>query len=110
MKKQLLLVVLSASLLFGAGALHAQSNDAQPQDQREKRHGFKKPRFTDLDLDGDSFITLAEFMEKPIPHGDHQTIFGHIDADGNGEITQDEFDSHRPPGRSKNTNSGRGRG
>lgn len=115
MKKQLTkkiaLSLLSIGVVMTSGASQAQSEREQDCAQRCKGHGFKKPRFIDLDIDGDSFVTLSEFMEKPIPHGDHETVFGHIDADGNGEITQEEFDSHRPPPHPKRqVQSGRTRG
>lgn len=104
MKKHVLLMV-GFTLIAEVGELHAEpGNDKADQRQLQEQiqqhpqnQGFKKPHFTDLDLNGDTFITLAEFKEKPIPRGDHETIFGHIDADENGEITPEEFESHRPP-------------
>ena len=103
MKKQILLMV-GCGLIGGFGAVYAGvENDMAGQKLQKKGHqqvqkqGFRKPRFIDLDLNGDTFITLAEFKESPIPHGEHETIFGHIDSDGNGEITPEEFKSHRPP-------------
>ena len=116
--RQLFIGVMSIAMATLTGTAYAQSDSPRPysqsdqpctQDRQQKR--FKKPRFADLDLDGDSFVTLSEFKEKPIPHGDHDTVFGHIDADGNGEITQSEFDSHRPPPPPRRqAQSGRSRG
>ncbi len=37
---------------------------------------------------------------KP-PHGDAQTIFDEIDADGNGEISEQELSEHKPPRRER---------
>lgn len=121
MQKQLNRKLITSAMCIitamGAGETYAQSdypgpnsNNEQPRTADGHQRGFKKPRFADLDLDGDSFVTLSEFREKPIPHGDHETVFGHIDADGNGEITQSEFDSHRPPPPRRQGQSGRTRG
>lgn len=100
MRKQVLLMI-GCTLIGGMSELQATpGNDKADQrrlQEQGQKQGFKKPRFIDLDLNGDAFITLAEFKENPLPHGEHETIFSHIDADGNGEITPDEFESHRPP-------------
>lgn len=108
MKKRILSCVMASYLFCGLGLVQAEQTEETQRDRAYHGYGdetqksqgrkkFKKPRFTDLDLNGDTYITLAEFKEKPIPHGDHETVFGHIDADGNGEITQTEFESHKPP-------------
>jgi len=55
------------------------------------------PPFSELDPNGDGKLTLEEFKQHKIPHGDHDEVFRMIDANGDGVITQAEFDSHRPP-------------
>ena len=94
MKSVYLIWVVSSLITAQAIAQASEANMAN-----EERKHFKKPRFSRLDLDGNSLVTLEEFQQKPIPHGDHEIVFAHIDANGNGEITEQEFDMHRPPER-----------
>ena len=44
-------------------------------------------------------MTLEEFKQHPIPHGDHETLFNIIDSDGDGVINEQELSSHKPPRR-----------
>jgi Ca2+-binding EF-hand superfamily protein len=50
-----------------------------------------------LDLNGNGVVTIDEFRQHPIPHGEHDEVFRRIDANGDGAITQAEFANHRPP-------------
>lgn len=101
MKLKPLATALALVLASAGFSSFAQESDVQ-EDKPCKEQGkqrFKRPRFADLDLNQDSLVTLEEFKQKDIPHGDHDRVFRHIDVDGNGEITRQEFESHRPPGR-----------
>lgn len=91
MKK--LTVFIAAGLLSVAGISSVQAMPGGGSG------GQKRPVFADLDLDGDGYITFAEFETREIPRGDHSEIFGHIDADGDGSITEEELSSHKPPRR-----------
>ena len=57
------------------------------------------PPFSTLDSSGDGQLTLDEFSSHKIPHGDHTEVFNTIDVDGDGVITESEYSSHRPPSR-----------
>ena len=57
------------------------------------------PPFSTLDSSGDGQLTLDEFSSHKIPHGDHAEVFNTIDVDGDGVITESEYTSHRPPSR-----------
>jgi hypothetical protein len=50
-------------------------------------------------MDGNGLVTLTEFEQHDIPHGDHTTVFNDIDADGDGAISETELTSHKPPRR-----------
>ena len=55
------------------------------------------PPFSSLDLDKDGQLTLDEFKSHKIPHGEHAEVFNSIDTNGDGVITEAEYTSHRPP-------------
>lgn len=59
--------------------------------------GGGPPPFSEFDLNGDGVMTLEEFSEHEIPHGEHAEVFSMIDANGDGQITEEEFTSHEPP-------------
>jgi len=61
----------------------------------------KPPQFSSLDLDGDGAVTYAEFEQSKVPNNDHATIFGHIDANSDGVLTEQELTSHKPPRRER---------
>lgn len=42
-------------------------------------------------------MTLEEFSQHEIPHGEHEEVFRMIDANGDGQVTEEEFLSHKPP-------------
>ncbi|WDE13146.1 EF-hand domain-containing protein [Thalassomonas haliotis] len=89
----LLSLMLCSKLSYGT------DGDYRQNDRNERRG---PPQFSQLDLDGDNSVTLDEFSQQPIPHGDHETIFKHIDSDGDGIITELELTSHKPPRRPRN--------
>lgn len=97
----LLVVCTSSSSVLATDPESNNLQDARPSHEQGKPR-FHKPRFADLDLNQDTFLTLEEFKQQEIPHDDHDKVFGHIDADGNGEITEQEFAAHRPPKRRDN--------
>lgn len=70
--------------------MHAQ--DRRPKEMPK----HKRPQFLSLDLDGDGYITYVEFEQSDVPNNDHASIFGHIDADGDGILTKQDFTSHKP--------------
>ena len=68
---------------------------AQAQEQSRDRPG-SPPAFSSIDVNGDDEISFDEFSQQVLPHGDHRTIFDHIDSDTNGIISKTEFKNHRP--------------
>ena len=64
--------------------------------------------FAALDTNDDGTVTLEEFKENFNPPArnngrtpNHERLFGRWDADGNGELTAEEFEN-RPRGRQQN--------
>lgn len=63
--------------------------------------------FESLDTDGDGIVTKDEFIANFKPPGrngnpppDPEMVFGRVDADGNGEISAEEFENRprrQPP-------------
>ncbi len=73
---------------------------AEPFKGRSGPEGHRgPPPFSSLDMDGNGLVTLTEFEQHDIPHGDHTTVFNDIDADGDGAISETELTSHKPPRR-----------
>lgn len=58
---------------------------------------MQRPDFSQIDLNQDGLVTLEEFKQHKIPHGEHDVVFNHIDANHDGGITRQEFESHKPP-------------
>jgi hypothetical protein len=77
------------------------SLSAHAQERGEKGSKPKPPQFSSLDLDGDGSVTYAEFEQSKVPNNDHATIFGHIDANSDGVLTEQELTSHKPPRRER---------
>ena len=76
------------------------SAHAQDRGGRDMPRG-EPPQFSSLDLDGDGSVTYAEFEQSDVPNNEHATIFGHIDANADGVLTEEEFTSHKPPSRNR---------
>ncbi|MEP1446114.1 MAG: EF-hand domain-containing protein [Paraglaciecola sp.] len=74
---------------------HAQERGDRDMPKRER------PAFSTLDLNSDGAVSFAEFEQSDVPNNEHSTIFGHIDADGDGVLTEEEFTSHKPPRRDR---------
>ena len=83
--------VLATALLF---VIFSQT-PAQAQEQNRGRPG-PPPAFSSIDINGDDEVDFDEFSQQVLPHGDHRTIFDHIDSDTNGIISKTEFKNHRP--------------
>jgi hypothetical protein len=81
-------------------SLMCESVFAEPMQGNSGSEGRRgPPPFSSLDLNGDSSVTLSEFEQHKIPHGDHSEVFSHIDANDDGAITETEFTNHKPPRR-----------
>lgn len=65
------------------------------QSQQNKRRG--PPAFSQLDINGDSNITLDEFKQHQLPFGDHQKVFSSIDGNGDLLISASELSAFKPP-------------
>ena len=67
----------------------------------EHKHRKGPPKFEELDLDNDQQITLEEFIQHKLPHGEPSEVFVRIDADQDGFISEQELASHKPPRKRK---------
>jgi hypothetical protein len=68
-------------------------------DRNKPRH--ERPKFSELDLDGDDSVTFAEFEQSRVPNNDHAVIFSHIDTNADGLLTIEELVNHKPPRRKR---------
>jgi len=93
MKHLSALSVLAISLLVTAPACFARDHQGGPP---------QRPDFTTIDIDGNGVIDFTEFSEQPMPEDMLQTIFNDMDTDQNGEVTEDEFNNHKPPKHKEN--------
>jgi len=58
----------------------------------------KPPSFSEMDADGDKSVTLAEFSVLKLPNkGNASEIFGHIDSNKDGVLSEKEVTSFKPP-------------
>ncbi len=73
-------------------------NQSQAKERNNDRPG-PPPSFSTLDLNADNEIDFAEFSQHALPHGEHKTIFAHIDSNNNGVISEIEFTNHKPPAK-----------
>lgn len=83
--------------LVASSAIACAQPDERGDDNGQGRRG--PPAFAELDLNSDGAVTLDEFKQKEVPHGDHESIFSAIDADGDGVINETELAEHKPPRR-----------
>ncbi len=98
MKRQL----LSLNSLILSSLLVSTFSFAQPERGDGERSGRGgPPQFSQVDLDADGALTLEEFQNENIPHGDHSELFVMIDADGDGVVTEAEWTDHKPPKKSR---------
>ncbi len=87
-------LILAISLIISTSSL------VQAKSSEQGRNGPpQRPTFESIDINEDGEISLDEFSEQKIPHGDHETVFDLLDTDGDGVISSDEFDNHKPPQR-----------
>jgi hypothetical protein len=73
---------------------------AQDRGSKDKPE-HKSPQFSSLDLDGDDPVSFEEFTQSDVPNDDYATISGHIDADGDGLLTEAELTVQRPSSRDR---------
>jgi hypothetical protein len=73
---------------------------AQDRGSKDKPE-HKSPQFSSLDLDGDDPVSFEEFTQSDVPNDDYATISGHIDADGDGLLTEAELTNQRPSSRDR---------
>jgi len=93
-----LIKLLTLCCLIGMSlSLSAHSKERGGRDMPK----IERPQFSSLDLDGDDSVSFDEFEQSPVPNNDHATIFGHIDADGDGVLTEEEYTNHKPPRRNR---------
>lgn len=90
----LIAIFIVSQFIVSSSAL-ASPNNGQHNDRKGP------PAFSTLDLNSDGSVTLEEFQQHSIPHGDHATVFNNIDANGDGTINQTELSEHKPPHRGK---------
>lgn len=74
-------------------------SQVQARDDSNRRGPPERPSFSSIDLDSNGEVSFDEFSSKEIPFGDHQTVFDNIDSNQDGVITEEEFESHKPPKR-----------
>jgi len=86
-------ILALSSLLLLASQAFAQ----EPMPGKDGKH--QRPSFATLDSNSDNHIDFDEFSTQEIRGGDHQTIFDSIDSDGDGKVSEQEFNSHKPPRR-----------
>lgn len=94
------LIAFSIFSAFSLAAVQAEYSSDSKIEQGQKKH--KRPVFAEIDLDGNGAITLEEFKQHKIPHGEHEKIFSHIDYNNDGSISKEELTNHKPPRRPKN--------
>ena len=63
--------------------------EKKEQEDREREFQAREKLFTVGDTDGDGMLSLAEAMAQ----GMDEATFAAIDADGNGQLTKDEFEA-----------------
>ena len=88
---KLLALVMSVGVMSQSYA--ADSDQGRPEGKPQGG----PPQFSSVDINDDGELTFEEFSAQEIPHGDHQTVFNDMDSDGNGEVSENEFTSFRPP-------------
>jgi len=79
--------------------LQSQKIDNANSSNRKGRRG--PPAFCVLDLDANGSITLEEFKQHITRREDPETIFGMIDTNGDGMITEQELLDHKPVRKGK---------
>jgi Ca2+-binding EF-hand superfamily protein len=85
-------VMIAATILMGFASQSYASDSKQDKGQQPTR-----PDFSTVDTDSDGEISLDEFSEQKLPHGDYQTIFDEMDTDGDGVVSEEEFNNFKPP-------------
>ncbi|WP_221798217.1 EF-hand domain-containing protein [Oceanobacter mangrovi] len=78
-------------LLLGSGAVMAAGFD-DSQSGGQGGRPPKPPSFSELDQDGDGYVSKSEASVIP-PLSEH---FSEIDSDGDGKLSEQELESHKP--------------
>lgn len=81
----LILIFASSASAMAGGYYH----------QKARHLGL--PSFSSLDTDGNGWIEIAEFSQQETSTLGRHTAFEHLDANGDGLISEDELASHTPP-------------
>jgi Ca2+-binding EF-hand superfamily protein len=89
-KNSNLLIAVTISLAFSIQV--SAKEKGQPKEGKSPR-----PSFTEIDANADGTIDFDEFSLQEIPFGDYQTVFSDIDTDGDGVLSSQEYNSHKPP-------------
>lgn len=89
---------LSLNIIVVLGLLLSAFTLSYAEEQYEKE-GKRPPRpdFSSVDSDSNGEVSLDEFSQQALPHGDYETIFSEIDSDSDGVITEQEYSDHKPP-------------
>jgi len=101
MKSTALKLLIVSSLVLASSGAMSLSNSVNDMDRESKGDRRGPPPFSKLDLDSDGLITLEEFKQHKLPHGEHENVFKHIDANEDSVISKQEMESHKPPRRNK---------
>jgi len=88
------------SCLFIAVVNNATADSSLEKQDKNNQQKHKRPcppQFSQLDINNNGGITLAEFSQHKIPRGKHSDVFAKIDSNNDGVITNEELRSHKPP-------------
>jgi hypothetical protein len=83
----------------GDGVLSPEEKAAAQEAIRARILAQRGDRFDELDSDEDGFLTVEELGEIPgIPEQAAARVLSHLDTDGDGKVSKEEFlDAIRPP-------------
>lgn len=95
---KIITVMTVAGMSWSSLAAVSVNNADSAGDNAQVRARPAPPPFAKLDIDGNGEVTLDEFRQLSIPHGDHQTGFTYIDSNGDGLVSEHEWLDHKPPG------------
>lgn len=100
--------VASALVLFSVTSVSL-ANEQMNGGDRQSGERRGPPPFSELDLNADGVLTMAEFEQHQLPRGDHASLFNRVDENGDGSILEDEWSSHKPPGEGRGQKGGQSR-
>jgi len=97
---KLFLIACLAGLSFNSMACQKLSTGKEGSDKEgtgkegSDKHGERRkgpPNFAVLDTDNDAQISLEEFSQHKLPHGDPSKVFSRIDINQDGYISESEL-------------------